>query len=240
MAKQRIGITSGEIASLEDPWAPPVQGQARTYIEAILRGGGAPFMIPIIQDREALRSLYDMADGLLFAGGNDIDPGLYGQKAYPETKDVLVTRDDCEMQLMEWADEDRKPMLCICRGMQLLNVHRGGDLYQHIADDLPQAEDHMLSTSLKDGQHIAHVLKLQPGSMLANILGTTEIGVNAHHHQGVKRLGKGLQVEAKADDDVDEVVVDPDAKYLVGFQCHPESLPMLSKIFSAFVEATEK
>lgn len=240
-----IGITAGEIFNKLYPHSPPAQGQPHTYIDATVRAGGAPFVLPLTRNQEALRTLYEQCSGILLAGGNDLDPALYGQQPTKHTVDQDPPRDAQERQLLLWALEDNKPVLGICRGMQLINVVRGGDLYQHIPEDLPDAVIHSIASEKKQESRIVHQLRIDPKSKLAEILQTNQLGANAYHHQALKRLGDDVIATAWAEDDVIEAIELPNKKYVVAVQSHPESLeesiePVWRKLFLSFVEAAKE
>jgi putative glutamine amidotransferase len=237
-----IGVTSGETNNLKFPLSPHVQGQQFTYIEAVVRAGGTPIILPIVKDDEVLRQLYEKCDALLLAGGNDVDPELYGKKLGPNATDIRRHRDDQEIQLLNWMMEDDKPVLAICRGMQLLNVALGGSLYQDIPTDLPDAEEHERHSNHNADRehHIAHNLRIDSNSRLANILGVKTIPTNAYHHQAVRELGEGLVPTAWAADGIIEAVELPTKKFVVAVQSHPEALeskiePRWRPLFKEFV-----
>jgi putative glutamine amidotransferase len=237
-----IGITVGEIINKEDPWAPLTYGQAHTYTEAIEHAGGAPILLPLVGEDVYLKAQYDLCDGVLFAGGNDISPEHYGEAATPFTISISNARDEQELKLARWVIADDKPALCICRGLQLLNVAQGGTLYQDIVDAMPEAHDHESSTKQKNITYIAHQLGVEPNSLFAKILGETTVPTNAHHHQAVKKLGDKLVASAWAEDGIIEAIEMPDKKFVMGVQSHPESLeaaavPVWQKFFRAFVDA---
>ena len=220
-----------------------VYGQSRTYIDAVLHAGGAPVILPIVNDISTLQRLYEQCDGLLLSGGNDVDPSLYGEERKDYTEKPAEARDAQELQLIRWAREDDKPLLAICRGAQLLNVALGGTLYQDVAHEVAGAHDHTASVRQKDFAYIAHErLLLKPGSRLAGILDVGEIKTNALHHQSIKTLGNGLRLAAWTEDDVIEAVELPEAKFVIGVQSHPEALeneaePRWRKLFEAFTAA---
>lgn len=243
--KPLIGITAGEIKNKDEPWAPVTHGQSRTYIEAIIHAGGVPVVLPLVDDETVVRSLYERVDAILFAGGNDIDPALFGEKPHPTVSDVSALRDKVEMWLMRWSLEEGRPILGVCRGMELLNIARGGNLHQDIATTLPEASDHNLSTAAKDIEHVAHVLRLEPASRLAHIVQTTSLGTNTHHHQAINKLGDKLRAVAWAEDGVVEAIEDPSHQFIIGVQSHPESMeskavPEWQHFFTAFIEATKR
>ena len=240
--KPLIGITTGEIKNQHEPWEPHIYGQKHHYSDAIIAAGGIPVFIPMIPEAE-LQELYARLDGILFAGGNDIDPQLYGQIPEPETKNVTPLRDKTEMLLMSWALADNKPLFAICRGYQLFNVLLGGTLYQDIAKALPEAHDHEFTTQKKDYTSIAHHLKIDPTSQLAYITQSLEIGANSRHHQAVKHVAHELRAVAWSEDGLVEGLEHPMKTFAIGVQCHPESLwPADQKwaaVFRAFVTSTQ-
>ncbi len=241
--KPLIGVTAGEVENKKWPWSPIIYGQSHTYIDAIIHAGGIPVIIPLTQDDSVTEAIYKKLDGILFSGGNDISPGLYGKQPLETDLDVSDFRDGVEAQLMRLALKDHKPILGICRGAQLLNALCGGTLYQDIAHDLPDAHNHESSTEAQNTTHIAHLLKIAEHSRLAEILGTTPVKTNAHHHQAVKRIGDNLQAVAWAEDGIIEAIEQPGDAFVIGVQSHPESLesaaePRWQRLFSAFVEAS--
>lgn len=144
--------------------------------------------------------------------------------------------------MAQWAIQDDKPMLCICRGMQLLNVVQAGTLHQDIPTAVPTASDHQDSTNNKSITHIAHHLRVAPDSLFASIMGITTVPANAHHHQAVKKLGNDLVACAWAEDGVIEAIEMPGKTFVIGVQSHPESLeaaavPAWQKFFKAFIDA---
>lgn len=239
--KPLIGITTGEIINLVEPWASTVYGQKRSYSNAVIAAGGIPVFIPFIPESE-LKNLYARLDGIVFAGGNDLNPELYHEEPHALTVDVSLERDRVETLLMSWALADNKPLFAICRGFQLLNVHLGGSLYQDIPTMLPAASNHELSTHKEDYTHIAHVLKVATGSRLATIIQADEIDANTHHHQGIKKLADTLEASAWSEDGLIEAIEHPDKLFTIGVQCHPESLYAIDKkwasVFEEFVKAS--
>ena len=238
--KPLIGITTGEITNQDEPWAATIYGQKSSYSNAVIAAGGIPIFIPFMPEDD-LRHIYEKLDGIVFAGGNDISPSLYNEAQHPLTVNVSKERDAVEVKLMSWAIQDSKPIFAICRGYQLLNVQFGGSLYQDILTERPDSSDHQLSTHKKDYMHIAHTLKVTPQSRLAEIIGSTSITANTHHHQGVKTLAPDLLATAWAEDGVIEAIEHPTKPFIMGVQCHPESLQETDEkwaaVFKAFVKA---
>jgi len=235
-----IAITPGEVHNQLEPWSPVTYGQSYTYIEAIEHAGGTPFIIPLTKDEAVLQQLYNLADGIVFAGGNDPDPALYGEVSHPTVADASPFRDHVDMQLLRWALRDKKPLLGICRGMQLLNILQGGSLYQHLPEDFPEGSDHNSSTKRETLTDIAHVLRVEKSSKLGAIFASESIGTNTHHHQGIKTLGEGLIANAWSEDGLIEGLEMTNDHFAIGVQSHPESLeaeaePRWQKFFSALV-----
>lgn len=240
-----IALTTGEIVNGEYPWAPVVHGQAHTYVDAVVRAGGAPIAFPIVNDKKVLRRLYDQCDGLLLSGGNDLDPDSYASKPTKKVRGTSLKRDRQEIQLLKWALEDDKPVLGICRGMQLINIALGGNLHQDIDSQVPASRNHEVSVDKKNFSHLAHKLKIDPGSRLATILKTDAVDANTLHHQAVCELGEGLVVTAHAEDGVVEAIELPSRRFVIGVQSHPEALeahtePVWRELFAAFVDSCKK
>lgn len=240
-----IGITSGEIVNHEHPWSPVVYGQSHFYIDAVINAGGVPVILPMTHHTKILHDLYTRLDGILFAGGNDINPRYYHEERSPKVEHLSELRDTVELRLLHWMLQDHKPLLAICRGMQLVNVGLGGTLHQHIPDDIPGALNHTDSTDIKNVAHKAHKLHINDDSKLAQILKSDNIYANTHHHQAVKELGAGLQAVAYASDGVIEAIESPAYPNFIGVQCHPESLeveaePKWRHLFDWFVQEAKK
>ena len=242
--KPVIAISAGEVVNTVETWASVVYGQSTTYSEAVIHAGGVPVIMPITDDAAVLRHMYELCDGLLLAGGNDVDPARYGQKQAPETLVISPRRDAQELQLLQWALDDDMPVLAICRGMQLLNVSQGGSLHQHIPVHLPHAQNHEASRQHKNTKYLAHSLRIDPASRLANILEVTTIAANSQHHQAVHKIGTGLVASAWAEDEIVEALELPGKQFVLGVQPHPEGLEAATevrwaKLFDAFIGATK-
>jgi putative glutamine amidotransferase len=205
----------------------------REYSDAVQRAGGLALLLPpdpvLVQDPD---EILDLLDGLLMAGGSDIDPSTYGAQAHPETRGTVLERDDFELALARRALERDLPFLGICRGMQLMNVARGGTLIQHLPDTHGH-EDHRRSPGSFDDAD--HDVRLQDGSLVARAAGETEHSSKSHHHQGIDRLGDGLRVTGWSQlDDLPEAIEDPSHSWALGVQWHPE-VDETSRIVGALV-----
>ena len=172
----------------------------------------------------------DAVDGLVFSGGSDLDPDLYDQEPHDETLGVVPERDRAELALLEAALARDMPVLAVCRGSQVLNVARGGDLVQHLPDVV--GDDKHKHTP---GTFADHAVTLEPGTRLAGLLGE-RAPVKSHHHQGFGRVGEGLRVAAHAEDGTIEAVEDPSHRFALGVLWHPEAGEDL-KLFEELVGA---
>jgi putative glutamine amidotransferase len=208
----------------------------RSYVEAVQRAGGVAVMLPPDPHVEPDQVL-DLLDGLILAGGRDIDPGAYGSEPHPETDDPRAERDAFEIALARRAMERDLPLLGICRGMQLMNVARGGTLVQDLPEHVGH-EDHRRSIGTFDGND--HPVRLEDGSLAARAAGEIHHGTLSHHHQGIADLGDGLQITGWADDDeLPEALEHPGLRFALGVQWHPEADPA-SQVVAALVEAARR
>jgi len=180
------------------------------YVKAVEQAGGRPMLVPPSLD--GVEETLDALDAVVFTGGSDVDPELYGEQSQPETSGVVRVRDDAELALLRAALERDMPVLGICRGIQVLNVGMGGDLDQHL-------EGHRHDPP---GQFLEHDVAIDPDSRLGEILGDRTT-VMSHHHQGVKTLAPGLVETARADDGLVEAVEAPNKRFAVGVLWHPEA-----------------
>jgi putative glutamine amidotransferase len=194
----------------------------RNYVDAVQRAGGLALLLPadpllVEQPDEIL----DRIDGLILAGGSDMDPATYGAERHPETVGSVPERDAFELALATRALERDLPFLGICRGMQVMNVARGGTLTQHLPDDLGH-EDHR--RVLGTFENADHDVRLADGSLAARVARTTRHATKSHHHQGVDRIGDGLAVTGWATiDDLPEALEVPGGRFALGVQWHPEA-----------------
>jgi putative glutamine amidotransferase len=194
----------------------------RSYIDAVQRAGGMAIMLP--PDPGAADDpdeWLDRVDGLLLAGGADVDPAAYGAEPDPRTVHTVPERDAFEIALARRAMERDIPFLGVCRGMQVMNVARGGTLIQHLPDDVGH-EDHR--RALGTFVNADHDVRLADGSLVARLAGEKIHATKSHHHQGVAEIGEGLDVTGWATvDDLPEVVEDPTRTFALGVQWHPEA-----------------
>jgi putative glutamine amidotransferase len=222
-----IGITSYAQEASWGAWTLPAALVPLDYVDAVERAGGRALVIPPTSDgvEETLAAL----DGVVFSGGADVDPATYGATAHPETDRPQLRRDGGELALLTAALERDMPVLAICRGVQLLNVARGGDLVQHLPDEIG-SDDH----KEVPGRFSRHRVDMKDGTRLGHILDAPS-PVASHHHQGIGRVGDGLVEAAWAEDGTVEAVEDPEMRFVLGVQWHPEAGDD-QRLFDAFVE----
>ena len=218
---------------------PPRFGINQSYVRALVGAGCAPLLIPLLEDEDRLRAIYERLDGIVFPGGADVAPGEYGEEPVGNLNVVEVPRDRTELTLARWASEGDLPILGICRGQQLLNVALGGSLYQDLRAQGATSVEH----SDADGRartDLVHRVRLDPESRLAQLLDETVVEVNSLHHQAVKRLAGPLRISGRSDDGVIEAVESGTHRFLIAVQWHPEEiddLPWVRRLFSAFAAA---
>ncbi len=206
------------------------------YIEAVQRAGGLVVMIPADAQLAAEpAAILDRIDGLMLAGGSDVDPATYDAAAHPQTVGTTPARDQLELALTQAAWDRDMPVLGICRGMQVLNVARGGTLHQHLPDLVGHGE-HRRNLGSFDGSE--HDVALDGGSLAARAAGEEMHVTKSHHHQGVSAIGEGLVVTGRSTlDELPEAIEAPDRTYVLGVQWHPEVDPASTVVESLVEEA---
>jgi putative glutamine amidotransferase len=235
MRRPVIGICTALERARWSVWDLEAVLLPRNYVNAVQRAGGLVVMLPpdsrLIEDcDEALQ----LIDGLLLAGGADIDPAAYGQQAHDETADTVPERDAFEIALARAAVEQDMPVLGICRGMQLINVACGGTLLQHLPERFGHHE-HRRAVGSFDGAD--HDVEVAAGSLAMRVVGERRHATKSHHHQGVDRLGDGLQVSATSVmDGLPEAIELAGGRFVLGVQWHPEA-DGKSPVLGALVEA---
>src|SRR3954465_588062 len=231
--RPRIGICTALERASWTVWDAEAYLLNRSYVDAIQGAGGLVLMLPA--DPRAVEDpdeLLDVLDGLILAGGADIDPATYGEAPHPATKGTWPERDEFEVALARRALERDIPLLGICRGMQLMNVASGGTLNQHVPESHGH-EDHRRSPGSFDDAD--HDVRLEAGSLAARAGGEQLHGTKSHHHQGIDRLGEGLKVTGWATiDDLPEAIEAQDRRFALGVQWPPEA-DELSRVIQSFV-----
>jgi putative glutamine amidotransferase len=222
MARPVIGICTALERARWSVWDQEAFLLPRSYVDAVQRAGGMAVMLP--PDPRAIDDpddVLDLIDGLILAGGADIDPDAYGSERHAETNGTVPERDTFEIALTRGAFDRDIPLLGICRGMQLMNVARGGTLLQHLPESHGHHE-HRRNPGSFDGAD--HDVRLQNGSLAARAAGETNHGTKSHHHQGVDRLGEGLEVTGWSTlDELPEAIEVPGSRFALGVQWHPEA-----------------
>jgi len=222
-----IGVTTYLTLARFGVWEDDAALIPAAYVQAVEAAGGRALLVP--PSMEGIDETLDALDGLLFSGGSDLDPEIYGQAAHVETDGVVPERDRAEIALLHAALERDMPVLAVCRGSQVLNVARGGDLVQHLPDMVGD-EKHKHTP----GVFADHDVDLVSGTRVQQILGD-HAPVKSHHHQGYGRLGEGLREAARADDGTIEALEDPSLRFALGVLWHPEAGEDFA-LFEALVE----
>ena len=235
-----IGITADVSKSQADESTnktEPALFLPRRYSRAVEAAGGLPVILPPIGSAATLCQLVTRLDGILITGGDfDIDPSFYGENPIAELGKLKPERTEFELELTGIALKRDLPLLGICGGAQAINVALGGSLYQDIATQYANAGDHQQGAKKETG---GHRVQIEPGSRLRQIVKRRDLEVNTTHHQAVKRLGKGLVVNATAEDGLVEGIESPVHSFLLAVQWHPEVLASRyaphQRIFSFFI-----
>lgn len=236
MAKPLIGITAHATTDADRETLDLFLAQ---IIAAVETAGGDPVTIPVDTDEATLRDIFAGLDGLLLSGGGDLDPATYGSTPTALVDGIDPQRDRTELELARRALVEGKPVLGICRGLQVLNVANGGTLYRDISEH-PDAQRHTFYPDLPYDL-LAHSIQINASSRLAQIVGRTTLEVNSLHHQACQAVAPGLQVVARAPDGMIEALEAPEHPFALGVQWHPETLPGLAEtqaLFRAIVAAS--
>ena len=241
-ARPLIGITTQTLQAIDDiPADLPLSWvMNQRYAHAVVAAGGVPVLVPLLDDDEILRAIFDRVDGLLLPGGVDLDPATYRAARQPKLGRVDPARDATELRLTRRALAEGKPLLGLCRGLQVISVACGGTLWQDLATDRPDSAKHdYMPNEGWPRDHLAHQVTVRRGTRLAHALGAETIAVNSMHHQGVNELGRGLVASAVAQDGLIEGVETDSAGFAVGVQWHPEvftgGASAVGRLFDDFV-----
>jgi putative glutamine amidotransferase len=226
-----IGLTTYLELVTQDVWTERGAFLPEPYLTSVTAAGGIPVLLPPQPaGDEVVDAVLDRVDGLLLTGGLDVDPALYRADRHPLTDPARPDRDEWELALFRGAERRRMPVLAICRGLQLVNVARGGTLHQHLPDELGTER-----YCAGGGEYAINAVTVDGGSRLAEIIGAGELAVHSYHHQGVDRLGEGLVVSARTDDGLVQAFESDDDGHVFGVQWHPEENPEDRRLFERLV-----
>ena len=209
------------------------------YMKVIQAAGAIPVMLPVQLSEADMDQVATDFDGFLFSGGDDVDPVHYGEKPLPACGAPNPLRDALELSFFKVAQASGKPIFGICRGFQVINIARGGSLYQDIPTQIPSELKHTADPSVEIPTHGINIV---PDSPLHKLVGSEQFTVNSFHHQAIKDLAPGLVSMATATDGVTEAIYDPLHPFLWAVQWHPEMLPddpTSQKLLKAFIAACE-
>lgn len=240
-----IGVTTQTLEEIPDE-LPRCWIMSQRYVRTLTASGAVPWIVPLVDDPDTLREIYERLDGVFLPGGVDIDPDSYNEPRSSACGRIDVDRDRTELKLAEWAMRDGKPILAVCRGAQLLTVAGGGSLYQDLDKEYPGAikHDYFPKAGTHTRQDLVHSVSVVADTRLGRLLGTDSVQVNSMHHQGIKRLAPSLVANAFAPDGLIEGVESPNAEFVLGVQWHPEDLAdsdaQMRRLFDAFIEAALK
>ena len=210
----RIGL----VVNVENDLRINVHG---AYGMSVANSGGVPLVLPYIENEEIIDAFINLCDGFLFTGGADVEPCYYGEEKKDTCGETEPNRDKLEMAVLKKVIEKDKPILGICRGLQIINVAMGGTLYQ----DLPtEFKTDVVHKQTEGESEPSHSIIIEEGTPLERIVGKRIMTGNSFHHQAIKDLANGLRVSAKSPDGIIEGVYAPDKRYLCAYQWHPERL----------------
>jgi putative glutamine amidotransferase len=241
--KPIIGITPSPAEDVQPHGTFTRYAMSSTYTEAVEAAGGVPLVIP--PQSGNVEEIVAAIDGLLLSGGADVAPQRYGDESIHErTYGIHPLRDELELALVKRAVAADVPVLCICRGIQVLNVALGGTLIQDIPDQYSSDIEHSQHRAGIANSESGHTVAVTPGSLLADVYGSTSIEVNSFHHQALRDVAPELQVNAVAPDEIVESVSRPASSWVLGVQWHPEMMfrahPEHLKPFEALVTNASK
>jgi len=203
------------------------------YAGAVTAGGGIPLLLAYNWDHSALKGITGTISGLILSGGVDVDPFHFGEDPISAGGEVTPLRDEFELMLAREALSSNMPVLGICRGMQVLNIAAGGDLYQDLSQLNTGAIKHVQQAPR---WHPTHEIEVRAGTMLASITGVSRVRVNSFHHQALRKLAPGFTVAACSVDGIIEAVEAQNYLFAMGLQCHPECLWKSNRLFLSLFE----
>jgi len=224
-----VGVTTYLEQAQQGVWNVRAAFLPEQYLTGVTSSGGIAILLPP-QNPDAADAAIAGLDGLILTGGADVAPELYGAQRHPLTDPARVDRDAWELALFRAAERRRMPVLAICRGLQLVNVARGGTLQQHLPESLGTER-----YRLGGGVFADNAVQVSDDTALAGVLGAGEVRVHSYHHQGIDRLGEGLVAAARSDDGLVQAFVDTSAGHVVGIQWHPEENAEDRRLFADLV-----
>lgn len=241
MKKPIIGI-AGNIFSMEDYEIPGIDRSYvnEDYIHAVEKAGGIPLVLPVVEGQNLVEEQVDICDGIILTGGQDVNPLLYNEGPHESLGYVNLKVDKYQLKIAEIVIREDKATLGICRGMQMLNIARGGTLYQ----DLSQMEGEIMK-HFQDGERyeLSHKIDINKGNILEELWGE-KVLINSYHHQCIKDIGEGVEVIAKASDGAIEAVKLEDKSFIIGLQWHPEMMAVeygeMLAIFDELIRHSKK
>ncbi|MBD3941408.1 gamma-glutamyl-gamma-aminobutyrate hydrolase family protein [Microbacterium sp. NEAU-LLC] len=226
-----IGLTTYLEQTTQGVWDVRAAFLPQQYFDGVTSSGGIAVLLPPQPDvQAAAEAVLDGLDGLVLTGGLDVEPALYGAVRHPLTDPARPDRDAWELALFRGAERRRMPVLAICRGLQLVNVGRGGTLHQHLPDVLGTER-----YQLGGGVFAVNEVLVDEHSRLADLIGAGALDVHSYHHQGIDRLGEGLIASARTDDGLVQAFESDGEGYVVGVQWHPEENPEDRRLFEGLV-----
>ncbi len=212
---------------------------SHNYIKSVYLAGGIPVLIPLVEDEKIVNNYLKSVDGIILSGGEDVSPLMYGENPTEKVQLICEQRDKFEKELFLEALRLNKPVLGICRGLQVMNVALGGTLYQDINTQIENSVGHYPKNT--PANNLYHQIKIDKESILFDIFDEEKISVNSFHHQSIKKIGNGLKETAWAVEGVVEGIEHISKDFAVGVQWHPEDLamkyPEFSNLFKALVQA---
>lgn len=235
--KPLIGILPLYDSNKQSLWMYP------GYTEGITKAGGIPVILSMLNQADDIETVADRLDGFLFSGGQDVDPQQYGEFLLKYCNEIYPPRDNLEIKLLEAVMKRDKPVLGVCRGLQLINVALGGRLYQDI-DSQMKRDLQIQHFQQNNYEYSVHEVSIEKNSMLHEIIGIDAIRVNSMHHQGISHLAPRLMATAFSNDRLVEAIEIPEITFGLAVQWHPEFLwrndEKSLNLFQAFVEASRK
>ena len=239
-----IGVPTQTLDAIPDQ-LPLCWVMSQRYVRVLTAAGAVPWIIPLLhEDAETLRAIYEQLDGVFLPGGVDMDPGSYQEERHAHCGRTDPARDWTELMLTQWAMDEQKPLLAVCRGVQVMNVAAGGTLWQDLSAQVSDSikHDYFPTQGRYSRDMRAHDVKIVEGSRLHGLLGLDAMTVNSMHHQGIKTLAPGLIPNAYAPDGIVEGAEAANGHFMIGVQWHPEDHtdcePCMRRLFESFIEAS--